>query len=125
VSRLKVEVAPIGNRVGAARQRVTAAMRVLTVTVGVNQLQGDVATNELPVTSALPTFDEALAGVGQSSFVLAAAAEAEQARTEVRAAEVKPNPPANHGMIPRLRVVESRRRDHPDHQRSDRPGRGN
>ena len=42
--------------------------------------------------AAVPAFDEATGLAGRSSFVLAAAAEAEQARVEVRAAEVKASP---------------------------------
>jgi cobalt-zinc-cadmium efflux system outer membrane protein len=92
VSRLKVEVNQIANRLGAARQRVEATRRMLSVAVGVERLPGDVAARALPDTAALPAFDEAAGLAGRSSFVMAAAAEAEQARVEVRAAEVKPIP---------------------------------
>jgi outer membrane protein, heavy metal efflux system len=92
VSRLKVEVTQAGNRVGAARQRVAAAERMLAVAVGLDRLPGEVAAGELPEVIALPAFDEAAGLAGRSSFVLAAAAEAEQARVEVRQAEVKPIP---------------------------------
>jgi cobalt-zinc-cadmium efflux system outer membrane protein len=91
VSRLKVEVTQTANRVGAARQRVANAERVLAVAVGMDKLPG-VAVAELSGAVALPAYDEAVGLAGRSSFVLAAAAEAEQARVEVRAAEVKPAP---------------------------------
>jgi cobalt-zinc-cadmium efflux system outer membrane protein len=92
VSRLKVEVTQVANRVGAARQRVTAAGRMLAVAVGMDRLPGGVTAGELPAAVPLPAFDEAAELAGRSSFVLAAAAEAEQARAEVRQAEVKPVP---------------------------------
>ena len=91
VTRLKVELTLAANRVGAARQRVAAAERMLAVAVGVERLQG-VAVAELPGEATPPGYDEAVALAGRSSFVLAAAAEAEQARVEVRQAEVRPVP---------------------------------
>jgi len=91
VTRLRVEAAQVANRVGAARERVAAAGRMLAVAVGVDQLPG-IGAAELPGGTAVPSYDEAVALAGRSSFVLAAAAEAEQARAEVRAAEVKPVP---------------------------------
>lgn len=91
VTRLRVETTQIGNRVGAARQRVAAADRLLAVAVGVDRLPR-VIEADLPPAVALPGYDEAVALVGRSSFVLAAAAEAEQARGELRAAEVRPVP---------------------------------
>ncbi len=91
VTRLRVETTQIANRVGAARQRAAAADRLLAVAVGVDQLP-PVADTDLPPVVELPGYDEAAALAGRSSFVLAAAAEAEQARGEVRAAEVKPVP---------------------------------
>jgi cobalt-zinc-cadmium efflux system outer membrane protein len=92
VSRLKVEVTQTANRVGAARQRVANAGRMLAVAVGVDRLPDGVAVAEPPGATAVPVYDEAVALAARSSFVLAAAAEAEQARVEVRAAEVKPVP---------------------------------
>jgi cobalt-zinc-cadmium efflux system outer membrane protein len=92
VSRLKVEVTQIANRVGAARQRVTAAERMLAVAVGVDRLPGSVKAGELTEFAPLPAFNEAAELAGRSSFVLAAAAEVEQARVDVRQAEVKPIP---------------------------------
>lgn len=91
VTRLKVEVTQTANRVGAARQRVAATERMLAVVVGVDRLPG-VAATELPAAVGVPGYDEAVGLAGRSSFVLAAAAEVEQARLEVRAAEVKPVP---------------------------------
>jgi cobalt-zinc-cadmium efflux system outer membrane protein len=91
VTRLKVEVTQAANRVGAARQRVAAAERLLAVAVGVDRLPELTAT-DLPVAAGVPGYDEAVDLGGRSSFVLAAAAEAEQARAEVRAAEAKPVP---------------------------------
>jgi cobalt-zinc-cadmium efflux system outer membrane protein len=84
-------VTQTANRVGAARQRVANAERVLAVAVGMDKLPG-VAVAELSGAVAVPAYDEAVGLAGRSSFVLAAAAEAEQARVEVRAAEVKPAP---------------------------------
>jgi cobalt-zinc-cadmium efflux system outer membrane protein len=92
VSRLKVEVVQIANRVGAARQRQAAAERMLAVAVGVDRLDGTAKTGDLEDAVSAPSFDEAVSAAGRSSFVLAAAAEAEQARLEVRAAEVRPIP---------------------------------
>ena len=92
VSRLKVEVAQTANRVGAARQRVANAGRMLAVAVGLDRLPEGVAVAELASAVELPVYDEALVLAGRSSFVLAAVAEAEQARAEVRAAEAKPVP---------------------------------
>jgi cobalt-zinc-cadmium efflux system outer membrane protein len=92
VSRLKVEVGQISNRLGAARRRTEAARRMLAVAVGVERLPADVPAGALPDAVTLPGFDEAAGLAGRSSFVLAAAAEAEQARVEVHAAEVKPVP---------------------------------
>ena len=92
VSRLKVEVAQTANRVGAARQRVANAERMLAVAVGLDKLPDGVAPVDIPVGAAVPVYEEALELAGRSSFVLAAAAEAEQARAEVRAAEVRPVP---------------------------------
>jgi cobalt-zinc-cadmium efflux system outer membrane protein len=92
VSRLKVEVTQTANRVGAARQRVANAARVLAVAVGLDRLPDGVAVAALPDAVELPGYDEAVSLAGRSSFVLAAAAEAEQARAEVRAAEAKPVP---------------------------------
>jgi outer membrane protein, heavy metal efflux system len=91
VTRLRVETTQIANRVGAARQRVAAADRLLAVAVGVDQLP-PVADADLSPAVLLPGYDEAVALAGRSSFVLAAAAEAEQAQGELRAAEVKPVP---------------------------------
>ncbi|WP_202920174.1 TolC family protein [Urbifossiella limnaea] len=91
VTRLRVETVQIANRVGGARQRVAAAERLLAVAVGVAQLPA-IAEGELPPAVALPGYDEAVELTGRSSFVLAAAAEAEQARGELRAAEVRPVP---------------------------------
>ncbi len=91
VTRLRVETVQIVNRVGGARQRVAAAERLLAVAVGVDHLPA-VAEGDLPPAVVLPGYDEAVALAGRSSFVLAAAAEAEQARGELRAAEVKPVP---------------------------------
>jgi cobalt-zinc-cadmium efflux system outer membrane protein len=82
----------ITNRVGAARQRLSAAERMLAVAIGVDRLPGNVNVTELPNATTVPTFEEATTFAGRSSFVLAAAGEAEQARVEVRAAEVKPIP---------------------------------
>jgi outer membrane protein, heavy metal efflux system len=92
VSRLKVEVTQTANRVGAARQRVANAGRVLAVAVGVDTLPDGIAVADLATAATPPAYDEAVGLAGRSSFVLAAAAEAEQARVEVRAAEVKPAP---------------------------------
>jgi cobalt-zinc-cadmium efflux system outer membrane protein len=92
VTRLRVEVIQAGNRVGAARQRVAAAERLLAVAVGVDRLPGVAPAAELPTPVPPPGYDEAVALTNRSSFVLAATAEAEQARVEVRAAEVKPIP---------------------------------
>lgn len=91
VTRLKVEVTQTANRVGAAKQRVAAAERMLVVAVGAD-LSSSVPADDLPTAATVPTFDESLAFAGRSSFVLAAAAEAEQARIEVKQAEVKPIP---------------------------------
>jgi cobalt-zinc-cadmium efflux system outer membrane protein len=92
VSRLKVEVTQIANRVGAARQRLAAAERMLAVAIGVDRLPGIPSADKLEAGARVPSFDEAVGMAGRSSFVLATAAEAEQARVEVRAAEVKPIP---------------------------------
>ena len=92
VSRLKVEVNQIVNRLGSVRQKVDATGRMLSLAVGVERLPGDVAASVLPETAILPAFDEAAGMAGRASFVMAAAAEAEQARVEVRAAEVKSIP---------------------------------
>jgi cobalt-zinc-cadmium efflux system outer membrane protein len=85
-------VGQISNRLGAARRRTEAARRMLAVAVGVERLPADVPAGALPDAVTLPGFDEAAGLAGRSSFVLAAAAEAEQARVEVHAAEVKPVP---------------------------------
>jgi cobalt-zinc-cadmium efflux system outer membrane protein len=94
VSRLKVEVTQTANRVGSARQRVANSGRMLAVAVGVDKLPNGVAVAvaDLPGAAPLPGYDEAVGLAGRSSFVLAAAAEVEQARVEVHAAEVKPVP---------------------------------
>lgn len=92
VTRLRVEVTQTTNRVGGARQRIAAAERLLAVAIGVDRLPGGVAMVELSASAALPVFDEAVAFAGRSSFVLAAEAEVDQARVDVRAAEVKPTP---------------------------------
>ena len=92
VTRLKVEVAQTANRVGAARQRVAAAERLLAVAVGVDRLPGEVPVGDLPDTAVMPAFDAAVALAGRSSFVQAAAADANQAEGELRLAEVKPVP---------------------------------
>jgi cobalt-zinc-cadmium efflux system outer membrane protein len=91
VTRLKVEVAQTANRVGAARQRVAAAERMLAVAVGVDRLPNLIAA-ELSPDATVPGYDESMALLDRSSVVLAAVAEAEQARVEVRAAETKPIP---------------------------------
>ena len=70
----------VANRVGAARQRLAAAERMLAVAVGVDRLPGGVSAVELRDGPTVPAFDEAAGLAGRSSFVLAAAAEAEQAR---------------------------------------------
>jgi outer membrane protein, heavy metal efflux system len=92
VSRLKVEVTQVSNRVGAARERVAAATRMLAVATGVNRLPGEVSATALADNAPLPVFDEATELAGRSSYILVAAAEAEQARIDVRAAEIKPIP---------------------------------
>jgi cobalt-zinc-cadmium efflux system outer membrane protein len=92
VTRLRVELTQARNRVGAARERVAAADRLLAVAVGVDHLPGAGEGGELPRTAPVPEFDQAAAAAGRSSFVLAAAAEVEQARAEVRQAELKPVP---------------------------------
>ena len=92
VSRLKVEVTQISNRLGASRERVKAARRMLAIAIGLERLPGDVPAHELGETSPQPAFDEAAALVAQSSFVQAAEAEVDQARIELRQAEVKPVP---------------------------------
>lgn len=92
VTRLRVELTQARNRVGAAQQRVAAADRLLAVAVGVDRLPGAVEVAELPRAAPVPEFDGAAAELGRSSFVLAAEAEAEQARVEVRLAELKPVP---------------------------------
>ncbi len=92
VSRLKIEVTQTANRVGAAHQRVAATKRLLAIAVGMDQLPDGVATEELPDVAQIPAFDEAASLAGRSSFVLGAEAEADQAREELRQAEVKPIP---------------------------------
>lgn len=91
VNRLKVEVTQVANRVGAARQRVAAAERMLGVAIGINRLPA-VTTTDLAATEPVPEYEVAVAMTGRSSFVLASASEAEQARVEIRSAERKPLP---------------------------------
>lgn len=91
IARLKVEIAQAANRVGAARQRVAAAERLLAVAVGTDRLPA-LAADDFPTATDVPSFGDAVELVGHSSFVLAAAAEVDQARAELRQAEVKPIP---------------------------------
>ena len=92
VTRLRVETTQAHNRVGTAWERLAAGARMLAVAVGVDSLPAGVAGDALPDTAPVPGFAEAVATAGRSSFVLAPAADAEQAKTEVRQAEVKPVP---------------------------------
>jgi cobalt-zinc-cadmium efflux system outer membrane protein len=92
VTRLRLETVQAANRIGTAKQRATAAERMLAVAVGVDRLPCPVAVGELRGAVAVPEFAAAVALAGQSSFVMAPSAEVEQARAEVRQAEVKPIP---------------------------------
>jgi len=92
VTRLKVEVTQTANRIGSARQRAAAAERLLAVAVGADRLAAAPTIAELPSDLALPIFEVAVASASRSSFVAAPAAEVEQARAELRQAELKPLP---------------------------------
>jgi len=93
VSRLKVEVAQTANRVGSARQRVAAAERLLAVAVGVNRLPDGFAPDaEFAEGPAVLAFEVAAGMAARSSFVQAAAADANQSEGELRLAELKPVP---------------------------------
>jgi outer membrane protein, heavy metal efflux system len=93
VSRLKVEVTQIANRVGNAQQRVAAAERLLSVAVGIDRLpEGFASGTEFPEAPGVPDFEVASALTARSSFVQAAAAEVHQAEGELRLAELKPVP---------------------------------
>lgn len=91
VTRLRVEHANNENRAAVARQRVVAAERLLAIAVGIERLP-ELVTAELAVLPDVMRFEDAMVHTGQSSPVMAAAAEADQARADVRSAEVKPIP---------------------------------
>ena len=90
VSRLKVEVTQVANRVGAARQRSAAAERMLAVAVGGPDV-GRRERIELADAAKVPAFGEAV----RSPAILPSygpSPGSRAARLEVRQAEVKPIP---------------------------------
>jgi cobalt-zinc-cadmium efflux system outer membrane protein len=91
VTRLRVEHANNENRATVARQRVATAERLLAVAIGIDRLP-ESASAELATLPDVLRFEDATVHASQSSPVMAAAAEADQARADLRSAEVKPIP---------------------------------
>jgi cobalt-zinc-cadmium efflux system outer membrane protein len=92
VLRFRVELTQARNRVGAARERLVAAERLLTIAVGVNSLPGPVAEADLPTKIPTVEFEQALAAGEESPAIREAAAMAEQARAQVRLADLQNTP---------------------------------
>ena len=91
VTRLRVEHAGNENRATVARQRIATAERLLAVAIGIDRLP-ESASAELAVLPDVLRFEDAAVHASQSSPVMAATAEADQARADLRSAEVKPIP---------------------------------
>ena len=89
VRRFRIELTQARNRVGTAHERLAAAERLLATAVGVGQLPGPVATADLPANLPAIEFDQAVAAGQQGSYLREAAALTEQARAQVRLAELQ------------------------------------
>jgi cobalt-zinc-cadmium efflux system outer membrane protein len=89
VLRFRVELTQARNRVGLARERVAAAERTLAAVAGVAALPGPLVEEALPPAVPELAYESAAAAGDESSAVRAAAAAAEQAREEIRLAELQ------------------------------------
>jgi outer membrane protein, heavy metal efflux system len=92
VLRFRVELTQARNRAGAAGERLAAAERLLTTAVGVSALPAPLADADLPTEVPAVEVERALAGGEEAPAVREAAAMAEQARAQVRLAELQNTP---------------------------------
>ena len=89
VRRFRIELTQARNRVGSARERLAAAERLLATAVGVGRLPAPVVAADLPINPPAIEFDPAAAASEQGSYLREAAALSEQAREQVRLAELQ------------------------------------
>jgi outer membrane protein, heavy metal efflux system len=89
VLRFRVELTQARNRVGSARERLTAAERLLATAVGVAALPAPIAASELPSHLPIIDFDAIVAASDKTSTLREATALTEQAREQVRLADLQ------------------------------------
>jgi cobalt-zinc-cadmium efflux system outer membrane protein len=89
VLRFRVELTQARNRVGTARERVRTAERFLAASVGVGELRAPVGEAMVPLPPVPVGFEEAVAASENGSYILEAAETAEQAREQVRLADLQ------------------------------------
>lgn len=89
VRRFRIELTQARNRVGTAQERLAAAGRMLATAVGVPDLPGPVVEVALPSSPAAVAFERAVAVAEGGSYLREAAALVEQAREQVRLAELQ------------------------------------
>ena len=92
VRRFRIELTQARNRVGTANERVAAAERLLATAVGVGQLPAPIAPADLPANPMAADFDEAISTSESGSYLREAVAMTEQARGQVRLAELQNAP---------------------------------
>jgi cobalt-zinc-cadmium efflux system outer membrane protein len=86
VLRFRVELTQARNRVGTARERLTAADRLLATATGVARLPAPVAVGELPTLPPAVEFERAAAAGENGPYLREAIALTDQAREQVRLA---------------------------------------
>jgi outer membrane protein, heavy metal efflux system len=89
VRRFRIELTQAKNRVGTARERLVAAERLLSTAVGLTQLPTSVAAADLPIPAPAVDFDQAVAASERGSYLREAAALTDQAREQVRLADLQ------------------------------------
>ncbi|HEX3152879.1 MAG TPA: TolC family protein [Gemmataceae bacterium] len=89
VLRFRVELTQARNRVGAARERLTAAERLLATAVGIGVLPAPIAAAELPSDPPAVDFDAVMAASERTSSLQEAVALTNQARDQIRLADLQ------------------------------------
>ena len=92
VLRFRIELTQARNRVGAGRERIATARRMLAASVGVATLPAAIVDDSLPTSAPVWDFDQAVRAADASAAVQEALALADQAREQVRFAELKNRP---------------------------------
>ncbi|HJZ93264.1 MAG TPA: TolC family protein [Gemmataceae bacterium] len=89
VRRFRIELTQARNRVGTARERLAAAERLVAGAIGLGQLPAPVAAADLPIPAHAVDFEQAVAASEGGSYLREAAALTDQAREQVRLADLQ------------------------------------